>query len=354
MNKLTHMRLLIVDDNVAGVELLEHLLAQAGYTDVLSTQDPMSAHQLCATEKPDLVLLDLNMPQLRADRVIEELRHMSDEPESPALLVLTADTPDARQRAVSTGARDFVTTPVHETELLLRVRNVLQTRQLQHQLNERNALLGEAVAKRTVELEDAGRESLSILASIADYHDDDTYQHAQRVGVSAALIAKALELPEAFVATIRDAAPLHDIGKVGISRRILLKPGQLTPAEWVHMMRHVEMGAQILASARAPALRLAAEIARTHHERWDGTGYLAGLAGEEIPLAGRITALADVFDVLTHERPYKPSWDRDRALAEIHNQAGRQFDPRVVEAFATIDLQAITEPLAGEDVQHAA
>ncbi len=121
---------------------------------------------------------------------------------------------------------------------------------------------------------------------------------------------------------IRDAAPLHDIGKVGISRRILLKPGKLTPAEWIHMTRHVEIGARILGSARSPALRLAAEIARTHHERWDGDGYIAGLAGEDIPLAGRITALADVFDMLTHERPYKPAWESDRALAEIHGQAG--------------------------------
>jgi putative two-component system response regulator len=354
MTELAQMRLLIVGDDVAGRELLTHSLTQAGYADIVSTGDPTRAHQLCVAEQPDLVVFDLDMPGLSL-QALSKIRHLTEPPESLPVLVLTADdTRGARDRALSMGARDFITKPIDQTELPLRVRNVLETRQLQQQLNERNALLGEAVGKRTVELEDAGRESLSILASIADYHDDDTYQHAQRVGVSAALIAQALELPEAFVATIRDAAPLHDIGKVGISRRILLKPGQLTPAEWVHMMRHVEMGAQILASARAPALRLAAEIARTHHERWDGTGYLAGLAGEEIPLAGRITALADVFDVLTHERPYKPSWDRDRALGEINNQAGRQFDPRVVEAFATIDLQAITEPLAGEGAQYAA
>ena len=354
MTELAQMRLLIVGDDLAGRELLTHSLAQAGYADIVSTGDPTRAHQLCIAEQPDLVVFDLDMPGLSL-QALSKIRHLTEPPESLPVLVLTADnTRGARDRALSMGARDFITKPIDQTELPLRVRNVLQTRQLQQQLNERNALLSEAVRKRTVELEDAGRESLSILASIADYHDDDTYQHAQRVGVSAALIAQALELPEAFVATIRDAAPLHDIGKVGISRRILLKPGQLTPAEWVHMMRHVEIGAQILASARAPALRLAAEIARTHHERWDGTGYLAGLAGEDIPLAGRITSLADVFDVLTHERPYKPSWDRDRALTEIHNQAGRQFDPRVVEAFATIDLQAITEPLAGEEAQYAA
>lgn len=347
------MRVLIVDDSLAGVELLEDVLTQAGYTHILSARDPISARHLCATEKPDLVLLDLQMAELSAYQVIEEIRPLMDGPERLPVIVLAADTLDARHRALSLGARDFVTKPIDQAELLLRVGNALQARQLQRQLNERDTLLGEAVRKRTRELESAGRESLSVLASISEYHDDDTSQHAQRVGASAALIAQALELPEPLVATIRDAAPLHDIGKIGISRRILLKPGQLTPAEWVHMMRHVEIGGRILASARAPALRLAAEIARTHHERWDGTGYLDGLVGEDIPLPGRITALADVFDVLTHERPYKPSWELGRALAEIHNQAGRQFDPKVVAAFATIDPHSITGPLAGEK-QHAA
>jgi putative two-component system response regulator len=200
----------------------------------------------------------------------------------------------------------------------------------------------EMIQERTNE-QDTARESLSILAAIADYHDDDTSQHAQRVGIGAALIARALELPEPFVTMIRDAAPLHDIGKVGISRRILLKPGKLSPAEWMHMMRHVEMGAQILAPARSPVLRLAAEIARTHHERWDGNGYVAGLQGDEIPLSGRITALSDVWDTLTHERPYKPAWSEERALAEIDRESGSHFDPRVVEAFHTIDRRALDE-----------
>ena len=196
---------------------------------------------------------------------------------------------------------------------------------------------------RTAE-HDTARESLSILAAIADYHDDDSSQHARRVGIGAALMARALELPDAFVDMIRDAAPLHDIGKVGISRRILLKPGKLTPPEWMHMMRHVEMGAQILAPARSPVLRLAAEIARTHHERWDGNGYVAGLLGEEIPLSGRITALADVWDTLTHERPYKPAWSEEDALAEIDRESGSHFDPRVVAAFRSVDRRALNGP----------
>jgi putative two-component system response regulator len=157
------------------------------------------------------------------------------------------------------------------------------------------------------------------------------------VGHTAALIAQALDLPERTIATIRDAAPLHDIGKIGIPDHILLKPGRLTPEERSAMQRHVEIGARILAPARSPVLRAAADIARTHHEHWNGNGYLAGLHGEDIPLAGRITAVADVFDALAHRRPYKPAWPLERAIATIAQGAGRQFDPRVAHAFATLD-----------------
>jgi putative two-component system response regulator len=345
------MRVLIVDGDNAGERPLEQALTRAGYSEVRSAPDAIGACQLCAASPPDLVLLDLDLPGRSADQVIEQLRPLIDAPESLPVLVLGAgDALVDRDRALLLGARDFVAKPVDPTELLLRVRNLLQTRQLQQQLADRNALLSEAVQMRTGELDSARRESLTLLASIAEYHDDDNYQHTQRVGICAARIARALELPEPFIATIRDAAPLHDIGKVGISRRILLKPGQLTPAEWVHMTRHVEIGAQILGSAQSPALRRAAEIARTHHERWDGNGYLSGLSGADIPLAGRITAVADVFDVLTHERPYSRAWELDRALAEIHSQSGRQFDPQVVAAFATIDPQT----LSGEDAHLAA
>jgi putative two-component system response regulator len=353
MTEFAHMRLLIVSNDVAVRELLAHSLAQAGYSDIVSTGETADARQLCVTKLPDLVLFDLDMPRL-SYQALAEIRHLTDPPESLPVLALTADgTPEARRRALSMGVRDFVAKPIDQTELLFRVQNALHTRHLQRQIEDRNALLSETVRERTTEL-DTARESLSVLAAIADYNDDDTYQHAQRVGRGAALIAQALGLHEPFVAMIRDAAPLHDIGKVGISRRILLKPGKLTPAEWIHMMRHVEIGAQILASARSPVLQLAAEIARTHHERWDGNGYVAGLVGAEIPVAGRITALADVWDTLTHERPYKPAWDEDRALAEIKGQAGAHFDPRMVDGFLTIDWHALSEPVASEVTDQAA
>jgi putative two-component system response regulator len=338
------MRLLLVHAPGERREQVTSALAQAGYRDVLSTGDPERTLELCVTEHPDLVLLDLDAGGI-SQRALDSIRHLTDGASSLPVLALTSDaTSEVRRWALSNGVRDFVAKPADETELLARVQNALQIRHLQRQLRDRNAILREAVRERTGEV-DTARESLSILAAIADFHDDDTDQHAKRVGVGAALIAHALDLDEQFVATIRDAAPLHDIGKVGISRRILLKPDKLTPAEWMHMMRHVEIGARILASAKSPVLRMASEIAGTHHERWDGNGYVAGLVGAEIPLAGRITTLADVWDTLTHERPYKPAWDEDRALAEINAQAGAHFDPRIVEAFRSIDRRLLDEPL---------
>jgi putative two-component system response regulator len=341
------MRLLIVDDNAANIAMLEQLLQEAGYNNVLSSSDPKRVADLCAGWRPDLVLLDLHMPQLSGFDVLAALGDLIDEPVNLPVLVLTADaTPDARHRALSQGARDFVTKPLDHAEVLLRVRNLLQTRHLQHRLQDRTLLLADAVRERTEELEQARLETLTVLAAATEYRDDDTRQHTQRVGRTAALIAQALDLSDELVATIRDAAPLHDIGKVGIPDHILLKPGPLTAQERSVMQRHVEIGARILAPTRSPVLRAAADITRTHHEWWDGNGYLAGLHGEDIPLTGRITAVADVFDALTHQRPYKSAWPIDRALTEIIGQAGRQFDPRVADAFATLDHATLVHDAA--------
>ncbi len=344
MSSVTEMRVLVVDDNVANVALIEQMLARGGYTDVISTRDSTRVSELCAAIAPDLLLLDLHMPGLSGYDVLAEIGPLLAEPESLPVLVLTADaTREARHRALSMGARDFVNKPIDHTELLLRVGNLLRTRQLQRQLQNRNELLDEAVRVRTTQLEQARLESLAVLATMAEYHDYATHNHTQRVGQLAALIAQQLALPEPYVSDIRDAAPLHDVGKVGISELILLKPGRLTADERARMMRHVDIGARILAAARSPVLSLAAEIARTHHERWDGGGYLHGLSGKNIPLAGRITAVADVFDALTHERPYKAAWSVDRAQAEIKAQAGHQFDPSVVGAFLSLEQQALPE-----------
>jgi response regulator RpfG family c-di-GMP phosphodiesterase len=353
MTEFAHMRLLVLTQDSATRERAFDLLANAGYSEVSGGSDVRALPELCAATRPDLVLIDLRFGDA-AFEALGAIHGMTDGPRGTPVLVLEDDgSADARHRALSLGVHDFVPVSAVETDLLVRVRNALRTRRLQQHLEDRDTILGDALRERMSELE-TSRESLSVLAGIAEYHDDDTYQHAQRVGIGASLIAQALELPEPFVTMIRDAAPLHDIGKVGISRRILLKPDRLTPAEWMHMMRHVEMGAKILDTAKSPVLRLASEIALTHHERWDGNGYLAGLSGEDIPISGRITALADVWDTLTHARPYKPAWDEERALAEIHGQSGIHFDPRVVEAFSTIDWQDLNAILSSELAQLSA
>jgi putative two-component system response regulator len=193
------------------------------------------------------------------------------------------------------------------------------------------------LSQRNAELEEARRETLYRLALAAEYRDDDTFAHTKRISVSAALLARELGLPESEVALIGDAAPLHDIGKLGVSDAVLLKPGKLTQQEIAHVRRHAELGAGILSGSSSDVLRAGEAIALSHHEWWDGTGYPAGLRGEEIPLYGRLVAIADVFDALTHQRPYKKAWRVEDAVDEIRRLRGRQFDPKIIEAFERLD-----------------
>lgn len=194
----------------------------------------------------------------------------------------------------------------------------------------------QAILHHTRDLREAQIETIERLATAAEFRDDDTGQHVHRVSQNCARIAAALQWPEAQTELIRKASPLHDVGKIGIPDHILLKPGKLTPEEWEIMKSHILIGSSILSGSRFPLLQMAEEIALTHHEKWDGTGYSPGLGGEAIPLSGRIVAVADVFDALTHERPYKKAWPVSEAVDEIRSQSGRHFDPDVVEAFLTL------------------
>jgi putative two-component system response regulator len=306
--------------------------------------------ELWAEAPPDLLLLDLHMPGADGFEVMRRLEPLLEGTWLP-ILVLTADTTsEAKQRALSAGARDFLSKPLERTEVLLRIENLLETRMLHLELQEQNASLEERVRLRTHELEEARLEILERLALAAEYRDDTTGEHAQRVGRTAALLFRALGRSDEEVQLIRQAATLHDVGKIGIPDAILLKPGRLSPEEYEAMKGHVEVSGRILAGSRSPLLRMSEEIALSHHERWDGRGYLGGLQGESIPLSGRAVAIADVFDALTHERPYKPAWPLDPAVAEIRDQSGRQFDSRMVDAFLTLDhrqLVAPVEPAAG-------
>ena len=240
---------------------------------------------------------------------------------------------------------EWTSHPEPTTRTMLAVaRDITERTALERREHEYQAMLEQAVRDRTVELQqrnadldEARKETLQRLALAAEFRDDDTFEHTERVGRAAALLATQLGLDARDVELIREAAPLHDVGKLGVSDAVLLKPGKLTPAEFEHVKRHPAAGGAILAGSNSDVLKMAAEIATYHHEWWDGTGYPAGVEGEQIPLMARIVAIVDVYDALTHTRPYKEAWPIDDALAEIHRLRGRQFDPGIVDAFDKLD-----------------
>jgi len=326
---LRQARFLIVDDLPANVRLLESILRNAGYEQIRTTTDPRLTAQMFQDFQPDMLLLDINMPYMDGFDVMRLLKTQLEISGIP-VIVLTADVAaDTKHKALKKGARDFLTKPFDEYEVLLRINNLLET-------HFYSMLLEAKVKERTQELENAQMETLNRLALASDYRDDQTGCHARRVGRTSGLIAKAMGLPRTQIDLITQAASLHDVGKIGISDAILLKPGRYTPEEFSAMKAHTEIGAKILSGSTSPMLQLAEEIALYHHENWDGTGY-AGISGADIPLAGRIVALADCFDALTHERPYKEAWPVKKAVALLANESGSKFDPRVVEAFLTLD-----------------
>jgi putative two-component system response regulator len=341
------MRILIVDDQEMDLHLLRGALHRAGFTDVATVAEPLRVPALFAERLPDLLILDLHMPGIGGFALMEKLAPLTGHGTCLPILVITADAEhQARRRALSLGARDFLTKPIEATELRLRVRNLLQVHHLQHELRRHNERLESNVAERTRDLSTARLEILDRLAAVAEYRDDDTHQHTERVGRTAALIARELGLPDKTVALIRRAAPLHDIGKVGIPDEILLKPGRLTDTEFEYMQLHAAIGAEILSGSQSRVLQLAEIVALTHHERWDGDGYPQGLSRCETPIAGRIAAVADVYDALTHPRPYKPAWPVQQAASEIAEGAGAQFDADVVRAFKRIDHERLLDPVS--------
>ena len=331
-----HARILVVDDEEPNLVLLERMLGRAGYERVVTTNDPTDVVEVVRRYRPDIILLDLHMPHLDGFEVMEALGSIGDRSSLPPVLVLTADgTREVRHRALAAGARDFLTKPLDMKEVLLRTGNLLEMHFLERQVRGERDLLTERVRERTKELEDAQTETFERLALAAEFRDDATGQHTKRVGSMAAMIAEVLGLPDEDIATLRRAAALHDVGKIGVPDNILLAPRKLTVEEFQVVKTHTEIGARLLAGSRSPTLAMAEEIAWSHHERWDGEGY-AGVSGADIPLVGRITTVADVFDALTHERPYKQAWPADQALDEVAAQRGRQFDPDAADAFLEV------------------
>lgn len=359
LRSLIHSKILIIDDEWANVHLLERFLREAGFTNLRTTTDSREALQVYREAQPDIVLLDLLMPFLDGFDVLRQFEEEAEPGEYVPILVLTADiTNETKQRALSSGAKDFLTKPLDLSEVLLRIRNLLETRMLHLQIRAHNEELEQKVRERTVELEMSKIEIFERLALASEYRDCSTGEHTKRVGNLSAAIAEAAHARQSQVQLIRRAAQLHDIGKIGIPDEILLKPGRLEPAEFEIMKTHTTIGASILSGSEHPLLKMAESIALTHHERWNGRGYPNGLSASAIPFEGRVVALADAFDALTHQRPYKPKWPIEACIAEIRRQSGRQFDPALVSAFLQLasnsDLIALAQGAAGATESPAA
>lgn len=336
-NRLHEARIVVLDDEPADAKLVARALESAGYRTVETARDPTRALELCAGDSADLLLLDLRMPGMDGFDVLGRLRELtSDFDHFPVIVVSAEEDREAKKRAFEAGASDYLTKPISPSELRLRVGNHLERRFLHVALKEHGELLEERVRERTAELRAAQIEILEKLALSAEYRDDETGEHTRRVGHLSEGVAEELGISGERLHHIRRAAPLHDIGKIGIPDSILLKPGKLTSEEFRVMKEHTVIGAEILADSQFSVLRLGEKIARWHHERWDGTGYPDGIAGEEIPLEARIVQAVDVFDSLTHDRVYKDAWPVEEGVAYMEDQAGEEFDPDVVDALLSL------------------
>jgi putative two-component system response regulator len=326
-------RILIVDDEPANLKLLDKMLASQGYRRLVTIQDPREVLARYREARTDLILLDINMPHLDGYQVMEQLKAL-DDPLLPPIVILTAQHGrDTLLRALAAGARDFIDKPFDRAELLMRVRNLLEA-QLAHRLvHDQKAVLEEMVHARTEALNQTRLQIVRRLGRAAEYRDNETGLHIIRMSKAAALLAGELGWGAADCELMLNASPMHDIGKIGIPDAVLLKPGKLDPAEWAIMQSHAAIGAELLSGDDSSLLVLAREIALTHHEKWDGSGYPQGLAGTAIPQSGRIVAVADVFDALTSARPYKQAWPVAAAIAYLRDHRGGHFDPAVVDAF---------------------
>jgi putative two-component system response regulator len=371
--RLKQSKIMIVDDEAMNIKILRRLLELEGFKSFITTSDAPTAVSLIRQEQPDIVLLDLMMPYVSGLDILTEVRADESIAFIPVVILTAVTDRDTRVRAVELGATDFLNKPVDASELVPRVRNVLSVKGYQDQLRVYNSNLEAAVRERTAELENSRRDLIHCLARAAEYRDDDTGQHVLRVGRYTRLIGQAMGLSEEVLDTLEHAALLHDIGKIGIPDSILLKPGRLTEDEFALMQkhpgfgkrilashsseeektlqRHAEVGAHILEVGSSQILDMARTIALTHHERWDGSGYPLGLKDTDIPLVGRITAVADVFDALSSRRTYKKAFPLDECFQIMQESRGTHFDPDVLDAFLSVRNQVVQVQLyyADED-----
>lgn len=327
------MKALLIDDNPSNLYMLGKLIQNAGIGDVTQFKDARDALEATRGAQFDLIVVDYMMPTMDGLEFVRAIRRNGEYDDVPVVMVTTVDQREVCYAALEAGATDFLTKPIDMAEVKARLRNLVKLRDLQNRTRDRASWLGEEVRKATSEMASLEEEIILRLSRAAEYRDNDTGAHVLRVARASREIAEELGMNTQFCRDIYLAAPMHDVGKIAVPDAILRKPGLLTPEERREMETHSEVGANILAGSESRLIRLAAEIAATHHERWDGSGYPRGLSGTNIPISGRIVAVADVFDALISERPYKSAWPLEKAADFIVQNAGTMFDPAVVRAF---------------------
>ncbi len=325
------MKVVIIDDAQINVSLLQHLVLKLPDCEPVCFVDPLVALDWCLTNEPDLVIVDYMMPEMSGIELVEKFREKYSD--IPVLMVTANHETELRHQALQKGVTDFLNKPLDNVEFLARAKNMLALRQSNKYLASRASWLAEEVRMATAQIVEQERETIFCLAKAAEYRDPETGAHILRMAHYSKHIAAHLGLSIGQQNLLLAAAPMHDIGKVGTPDVILLKPGKLTDEEFTIMKQHAEIGYEVLRTSSSPLLKVAAEIAYTHHEKFDGSGYPRGLVGKAIPIFGRIVAVADVFDALTSERPYKRAWSVEQATQLLRDGSGKHFDPACVEAF---------------------
>ncbi|UEM01498.1 response regulator [Skermanella rosea] len=313
---MTTMDLLIVDDNPANLMLMSRYAQAIAGASVHGVGCASEALDWCDGHDVDLVVTDFMMPKMDGLEFLHRLRGIGNTAEVPVIMVTGQGAKEFRREALVRGVTDFLSKPIDRIEFTARCRNLLELRASHRRLREQ-----------------AANELIMRLSRSIESRDSETGAHLDRMARYARVIAAGVGMSDAMQERIQMAAPMHDVGKVAVADEILFKPGRYTPEEYEIMKLHTVHGYRILDDSSSPLIRLAASIALTHHEKYDGTGYPEGLKGEEIPLAGRIIAIADVFDALTTRRPYKAAWSLEEALAFLRDNAGTHFDPVCIDAF---------------------
>ena len=324
---------LIIDDSDINLTLIRALVLKLGECEPVLFANPLKALEWCRGNVPDLVIVDYMMPDMDGLKFISAFRGLHGRDEIPVLMITANDQKDVRYDALMGGANDFLNKPIDRAEFAARARNMLSLRTGQRFLADRAQHLESLVEERTAEIRDREKELIYRMSRAAEFRDPETGAHIQRMAHYSQVIARGLGLEPHKVKLILEAAPMHDVGKIGIPDYILLKTGKLTPEEMEVMKGHSRLGYELLQGSGSEILRAGAEIAISHHEKFDGSGYPKALKGNDIPLYGRIVAVADVFDALTSERPYKKAWSLEDAVHFLEQGRGTHFDPMCIEAF---------------------